>query len=85
MGPRWMASTGPHKSGRCGCKYRSDNQTEKVWIRDICHRQIHGRKQISIMCNNIEHWVPLRCAGIRLAQYTDNGPAIYTMNLDTQT
>ena len=29
------------------------------------------RNQISIRCNRIEHWVHLRCAGIRLAQYTD--------------
>ena len=41
------------------------------WICDIYHEQIHGRKQISIGCNMIEHWVNLRCAGIRLAQYTD--------------
>ena len=45
---------------------------KKVWICDICHKQIHVRKQISIRCNRIEHWVHLRCAGIRQAQYTDN-------------
>ena len=44
---------------------------KKVWICDICHRQTHVRKQISIRCNRIEHWVHLRCAGIRQAQYTD--------------
>ena len=44
---------------------------KQVWICDICHRQIQVRKQISIRCNRIEHWVYLRCAGIRLAQYTD--------------
>ena len=44
---------------------------KKVWICDICHNQIHVRKQISIRCNRIEHWVHLRCAGIRQAQYTD--------------
>ena len=44
---------------------------KKVWICDICHKQIHVRKQISISCNRIEHWVHLRCAGIRQAQYTD--------------
>ena len=43
---------------------------KQVWICDICHKQIHGRKQISIRCNRIEQWVHLRCAGIRLAQYT---------------
>ena len=45
--------------------------TKNVWICDICHKQIHVRKQISIRCNRIEHLVHLRCAGIRLAQYTD--------------
>ena len=40
---------------------------KKVWIYDICHKQIHVRKQISIRCNRIEHWVHLRCAGIRQA------------------
>ena len=44
---------------------------KKAWICDICHKQIHVRKQISIRCNRIEHWVHLRCAGIRQAQYTD--------------
>ena len=43
---------------------------KKVWIYDICHKQMHVRKQISIRCNRIEHWVHLRCAGIRQAQYT---------------
>ena len=43
---------------------------KKVWICDICHKQIHVRKQISIRCNRIEHWVHLRCAGIRQAQLT---------------
>ena len=40
------------------------------WICDFCHKQIHGRKQISC-CNRIEHWVYIRYAGICLAQYTD--------------
>ena len=44
---------------------------KRVWICDICYKQIHVRKQISIMCNRIEHWVHLRCAGIRQAQYID--------------
>ena len=26
---------------------------KQVWICDICHKQIHGRKQISIRCNRI--------------------------------
>ena len=40
---------------------------KKVWICYICHKPIHVRKQISIRCNRIEHWVHLRCAGIRQA------------------
>ena len=44
---------------------------KQVWICDICHRQIQVRKQISISCNRIEHWMYLRCAGIRLAHYTN--------------
>ena len=47
------------------------NTHKQVWICDICHKQIHARRQISIRCNRIEHWVHLRCAGIRQAQYTD--------------
>ena len=42
-----------------------------VWICDICYKQIHVRKQISMSCNRIKPWVHLRCAGIRYAQYTD--------------
>ena len=38
----------------------------------MCHKQIHVMKQISIKCNRIEHWVHLRCAGIRQEQYTDS-------------
>ena len=30
---------------------------KKVWICDICHKQIHVRKQISIRCNRIEYYV----------------------------
>ena len=44
---------------------------KKVWICDIYHKQIHVRKQISIRCSRIEHWMHLRCAGIRQTQYTD--------------
>ena len=32
---------------------------KKVWICDIYHKQIHVRKQISIRCNRMEHWVHL--------------------------
>ena len=68
MQTRWMAGTAPHKSETNPDPTTTRNQ---LWICDICHRKIHGRKQISIRCNRIEHWVHLRCAGIRLAQYTD--------------
>ena len=44
---------------------------KRVWICDICYKQIHVRKQISTRCNGIEHWLHLRCAGFRQAQYTD--------------
>ena len=44
---------------------------KRVWICDICYKQIHVRKQISIRCSRIEHWVQLRYAGIRQAQYTN--------------
>ena len=44
---------------------------KRGWICDICYKQIHVRKQISIRCNRIDHWVSLRCAGIRQALYTD--------------
>ena len=33
---------------------------KEVWIWDYFHKQIHVRKQISIRCNKIEHWVHLR-------------------------
>ena len=42
----------------------------QVWICDICHREIN-RKQTSLRCNHSEHWVYLRCAHIRVDQYTD--------------
>ena len=44
---------------------------KQVWVCDICHKQLHGRKQISRMCNRIEHGVHLRCAGIRQTHYTN--------------
>ena len=59
------------KSGDVETNPGPTNTRKKVWIYDICHRQIQVRKQISLWYNMIEHWVHLRCAGIRLAQYTD--------------
>ena len=51
--------------------WQANNSNKQVCICNICYKQIHVRKQISIMCNRIEHWVPLRSLGIRQAQYTD--------------
>ena len=44
---------------------------KRVWMCVIYHKQIHVRKQISLRCNRIEHWVHVRYAGIRQAQYTN--------------
>ena len=66
MRTRWIIKAGDVETNK------GPTTTHKqVSICDICHKQIHGRKQISIRCNRIEHWVHLRCAGICLAQYTD--------------
>ena len=65
MRTHWMAGTSPHEIGWCQDKSRSDKHTHHVWICDICHKQIHFRKQISIRCNMIEHWVHLWSVGIR--------------------
>ena len=71
MRTRWMAGAVAHKSGDVETNPGPTTLNKKVWICDICHKQIHVRKQISIRCNRIAHWVHLRCAGIRQAQYTD--------------
>ena len=68
---RWMAGKVLIKAGDVETNPGTTTTRKQVWICDICHRQIQVRKQISIRCNRIEHWVHLRCAGIRLAQYTD--------------
>ena len=44
------------------------HHTDESGIVISAYKQI---TQISIRCNRIEHWVHLRCAGIRQAQYTD--------------
>ena len=67
----WLALLLP-KAGDVETNPGPTTLNKKVWICDICHKQIHVIKQISIRCNRIEHWVHLRCAGIRQAQYTDN-------------
>ena len=66
-----MVGAAPHKSGWCRDESRSDNSNKQVCVCDICYKQIHVRKQISIMCNRIQHWVHLRSSGVRQAQYTD--------------
>ena len=52
---------------------------QRVWICDICHKRIHVRKQISIRCHIIEHWVQV--SAIHNTQMP--GPAIYTENPDS--
>ena len=69
MRTRWMAGNTSHK--RCRDKSRSDKHIQTSLDCDICHKQIHVRKQISLRCDRIVHWVHLRCAGIRQSQYTD--------------
>ena len=65
MRTRCMAGAAPHtNSGPTTIQ-------KQIWICDICQKQIHGRKQISIRCNRIEHWEHIQCAGIRPAQCTD--------------
>ena len=59
------------KAGDVETNQGPTTSNKRVWICDICYKQMHVRKQISIRCNRIEHWVHLRCAGIRQAQYTD--------------
>ena len=70
MPTRTMAGTAPHKSRRCQNKSMSNNHTQTSLICDICHKEIHGRNQISIRCNRIEYWVHLKCAYIHIARYT---------------
>ena len=60
------------KAGDVETNLGATTLNKKIWICDICHKQIHVRKQISIRCNRIEHWVHLRCAGICQAQKTDS-------------
>ena len=55
------------KAGNVKTNQGPTTSHKRVWI---CNKQIHVRKQISIRCNRIEHWVHLRCAGICQAQYT---------------
>ena len=57
---------------------------KKVWICDICHKQIHIRKQITIRYNRIEHWVHTSEMQISAKHNTQiPGPAIYTENPDS--
>ena len=59
------------KAGHVETNPGPTTSNKRVWMCDICYKQIHVRKQISIRCNTIKHCVHLRCAGIRQAQYTD--------------
>ena len=44
---------------------------KQVWICDICYKQIHGRMQISIMCNMIEHQQMRRYPTSTIHRYLD--------------
>ena len=55
----WLAML-PIKAGDVETNPGPTTTHKQVWICDICHRQIQVRKQISIRCNRIEHWVHLR-------------------------
>ena len=70
-GPAGWLSLLPTKPGDVETNPGPTTLNKQVWMCDICHKQIHVRKQISMRCNRIKHWVHLRCAGIRQAQYTD--------------
>ena len=70
MRTRWIAALLLTKAGDIKTNPGPTTSHKRVWICDICYKQIHVRKQISIRCNRIEHWVHLRCSGIRQAQYT---------------
>ena len=51
---------------------------KKVWICDICHKQIHVRKQISIRCNRINTNTPSRVSNTTLQQ--TSSPDITTVS-----
>ena len=67
---RWLALL-LTKTGDVETNPGPTTSNKRDWICDIGYKQIHVRKQISIRYNKIEHWVHLRCAVIRQAQYTD--------------
>ena len=69
MRTHWMAGTAPKKAGDVETNPDPITTHKQVWIGDTCHKQIQDRKQISIRFNMIKHWVPQRCADIRLTQY----------------
>ena len=68
---RWMAGAALTKAGDVETNPCPTTLNKQVWICGISYKQIHVRKQISTTCNRIDHWVHLRCAGFRQAQYTD--------------
>ena len=69
---RYMAGATPKKAGAVETNPSPTTTHKQVWICGICHKEIHGRKQIYISCNRIEHRVHLRYAGIRQAHFTDS-------------
>ena len=75
-----MAVAAPHKAGNVETNPGLTTLNKRAWIRDICYKQIHVMKKISIRCNRIDHWVYFRCAGNTQIPR----PAIYTGNPDSQ-
>ena len=71
-GPTGLLSLLLTKEGDVQTNPGPSTSNKRVWIRDICYKQIHARKQISIGCNIIEHNTQIP------------GPAIYTDNPDSQ-
>ena len=56
---------------------------KKVWICDICHKQIHVRKQISIRCTGLNTGCT---SDVQISAKHNTqipGPAIYTENPDS--
>ena len=56
---------------------------KQVWICDICHKQIHVRKQISIRCNRMNTWCTSDVQVSAKHNTQIPGPAIYTDNPDS--
>ena len=79
-----MAGIASHESGRCRDNPGQTTIRKQVRICDICHRQMHSRKQILIRCNRIEHGVHLDVQVPVKHNIQILGPAIHTKNPDSK-